>query len=76
MPRKPPPAPKFSSQSAAKAAKKITAIFEEYLENLPLEEREARVQAFERGVAQASRATRQKKRASRAKSSRKNEAGG
>ena len=74
-----PPVPKFSSDSAAKAAKKITAIFEEYLKNLPVEEREARLEAFERGVAKAScekrsratLATRQRKRASRKKSSRK-----
>jgi hypothetical protein len=75
-----PPVPKFSSDSAAKAAKKITAIFEEYLNNLPVEEREARLEAFERGVAKNSRekrscatpATRRPKRASRGKSSRKN----
>jgi hypothetical protein len=49
---------KAGKPSLKESIDKITSVFEEHLSTLPVEEQEARVAAFERGVARASRAKR------------------
>lgn len=49
---------KARKPSLKESIDRITSVFEEHLSTLPVEEQEARVAAFERGVARASRAKR------------------